>query len=235
MNLKSQILKFWICSVCTVFSVVLIFGCASTTPEAPLTPDRARLVVTLKAEPKKGWHSPRDQSEYAGTAQVGQGKQFETVDYSALDEIVVWVEPAAVEASQVTDITIDLGAAKPSLRVVPIGAVWFVKGGSAYLRSEDGRVMNLASSSRPNIRGYVEVMVETKPEPVARLYVTPTRFAQVGESNKKLTIDDLPPGPAKIVCWHPRLPGSQANIDLQAGQSTSATLTVGVNTLPKIP
>jgi hypothetical protein len=226
-------------SVSSFFSVLcvmfLLNGCGENAPESAIAADRARLVVNLKAEPKKGWHDPKTDSAYSDLSQIGQGKQFETVDYESLNEIVVWVEPSTTDPGQVTDITIDLGAPSAMLRLAPLGAVWFVKGGSAYLRTEDGHVMSLASSSRPNVRGYVEVMVESKPQPVARLYVTPTRFAQVGESNKKLTFDDLPPGPAKVVCWHPRLPGSQANADLQAGQSTSTTLTVGVNTLPKIP
>jgi hypothetical protein len=215
--------------------VLVLIGCASTAPEPPIAADRARLVVTLKAEPKQGWRDPKTDSAYTGTAQIGMGKQFETVDYESLDEIVVWVEPAMVAPAEVSGITIDLGAPTPALRVAPAGVVWFVKGGSAYLRTEEGKVMNLASSNRPTVRGYVEVMTESKPEPVARLYVTPTRFAQVGESNKRLTFDDLPPGPARLVSWHPRLPGSQASIDLPAGQSTSATLTVGVNSLPKVP
>jgi hypothetical protein len=216
-----------------VLWVVLLNGCAGTTPEPPIAPDRARLIVTPKAEPKQGWRDPKTDSAYTGTAQIGQGKQFETVDYESLDEIVVWVEPAIPVPQELTEITIDLARPDATLRVAPAGVVWFVKGGSAYLRTEDGRVMNLASSSRPTVHGYVEVMAESNPDPVARLYVTATRFAQVGQANQKMVFDGLPPGAAKAVAWHPRLPGGQTSVELEAGKSTSATVTVGVNSLPK--
>jgi hypothetical protein len=187
---------------------ILVPGCGTTAPEqSPVAPDRARLVVTLKAEPKKGWRDPKTDSSYAGASHIGQGKQFDTVDYQSLDEIVVWVEPESPVPAEVPSITIDAAAFSAAVRVVPAGAVWFVKGARAYLRTEGGQVMNLGSSNRPTVRGYVEVMVDPNPDPVARIFVAPTRFAQVGQSNQKLTFDELPPGRARVFTWHPRLPG----------------------------
>jgi hypothetical protein len=195
-------------------------------------------VVTVKAEPKKGWHDTSGDFSYTSMGEKsGMGKQFETVDYGAVDEIVVWVEPATAEPAEVPNITIDAAAPKKALQVAPPGAVWFVQhaSGGVYLRCEDGRVMNLGSSNRPTVSGYVEVIVDPKPDPIARIFIPPTRYAQVALSGRKITFDNLPPGAAKVACWHPRLPGSQNSVTLEAGKTAHATVTVGVNSLPKVP
>ena len=182
MNVRS----FTLCSQCS--GCFCLRGCASNGPEpAAIAPDRARLVVTVKAEPKKGWRDPKTDSTYSDLSQIGQGKQFETVDYESLDEIVVWVEPsmAVRRKSERHDrpVVSERGAAS---RARGRGLVLQGRRG-AYLRTEDGRVMNLSSSSRPNVCGLVEVMVDSQAEPIARIYVTPTHFAQVGQSGKKLS------------------------------------------------
>jgi hypothetical protein len=214
--------------------VAFLSGCAPAAPEpaAAAAPDRAALVVTVKAEPKKGWHDPKDDSTYAAMSQIGLAKQFETVDYSALDEIVVWVETQTPDPGPATDLTIV--RAQPTLLVAGPGARWSLPAG-AYLRTEDGRALNPGNPAVAQVRGFVEVMRESSPEPIARVYVAPSRFVKLAESGKKVTFNDLPPGPAKVVSWHPRLPGSQTTVNLEPGKSTAATLTVGVNTLPKIP
>jgi hypothetical protein len=45
---------------------------------------------------------------------------------------------------------------------------------------------------------------------------------------------DLPPGKYRAVTWHPRLPGHSIDLDLTAGQVTSATVKVSVNGLAQI-
>jgi hypothetical protein len=38
-----------------------------------------------------------------------------------------------------------------------------------------------------------------------------------------------------VSSWHPRLPGSGADVTLSTGQSANATIVVGVNSLPSVP
>jgi hypothetical protein len=80
----------------------------------------------------------------------------------------------------------------------------------------------------------VELTTPSQAQPVA-LYIAPTRHATITQAGRRVTFDDLPPGPARVSSWHPRLPGSQAQVTLQAGRVSSCTLVVGVNALPKVP
>src|SRR5690349_15818118 len=126
-----MILKFQI--FLSVFSVlVLLCGCTASTPDPTVALDRAELVVTVKAKPKKGWHDPTDASSYGDTSRIGVAGQFETVDYSGLDDIVVWVQTQTPEPGPAADLTIV--RPQPMLLVAGPGARWNLPVG-AYLRT----------------------------------------------------------------------------------------------------
>jgi hypothetical protein len=56
----------------------------------------------------------------------------------------------------------------------------------------------------------------------------------VARSGTSVDFNDLPPGECRVMSWHPRLPGSETNINLSANQLSSASIKVGVNALPKV-
>jgi hypothetical protein len=218
------------------FVVVGLIGCASKSgAPPPAAPDRATLVVTVRAEPKKGWHDPKHDSAYAGMSDIGQGKQFETVDYETLDEIVVWVEPVGWDNPNRIPFRFDSARAS-QLQVAVAGAGWLVAPGSdVYLRSEDGRVFELEKADQVPPGQLVELVSDRDSRRVGRVFLAPTPFVQTARSGQKVKFGGLPRGAAKVVCWHPRLPGSQTTVNLAAGGTTTAGVTVSVNSLPKAP
>ena len=46
---------------------------------------------------------------------------------------------------------------------------------------------------------------------------------------------DLPPGLYRVTSWHPRLPGTSTDVTLTADKTAKMTVSVGVNSLPKVP
>src|SRR5688572_18914088 len=78
--------------------LVSVAGCganksgADPDTGAKPAPGRAALSVTVRAEPKRGWRDPRRESATYDMSTVGTGRAYETIDYGALDDIVVWVD-----------------------------------------------------------------------------------------------------------------------------------------------
>ena len=224
---------------------------ADATPRATPAPDRAALAVTVRAEPKQGWRDPRRHETQYDTWMIGTGRAYETVEYAQLEDVVVWVEsPDGTQGSQ----TITLDVARPGTPIVVSGTrdTWRLDNAGAdplpvYARFESGPVVDLGTIAPrasvthvPTSTGYVELLSDARGDPLARLYVAPIptvsgNRARVVRGGTKVMFNDLAPGPARVAAWHPRLPGSSAPVNLTAGATTSATLVVGVNQLPKIP
>src|SRR6266576_2204290 len=75
--------------------LVMLCGCQSSTP--PPQAGMAAVRIRVMAEPKAGFTSPDDRVKTydAPAKRTSATGDFETVDYSALKEIVVWVEPVS--------------------------------------------------------------------------------------------------------------------------------------------
>ena len=93
-----------------------------------------------------------------------------------------------------------------------------------------GRVVSYQTVSP----GLIEVLCESRDEPIALVYVAPTRWVERSRSGTDVVFTDLPPGRCRVACWHGRLPGSHADVLLVADKTTRAVVSVGVNTLPKV-
>ena len=218
--------------------------------DAP-APDRAALSVTIRAEPKQGWRDPRRDSAIYDMSMVGVGQAYEPVEYAALDDVVVWVEsPGEPQASQT--ITMDVARPDATLKVCGTRDAWKIENSGAdglalYARYESGDVIDLGTvtpgasvSHQPTALGFVEILSDARPQPLARVYVAPIpsasgNRARVVKGGQRIVFNDLPPGAARVAAWHPRLPGSSAQVDLAPGATGRAALVVGVNQLPKIP
>src|ERR1041385_2104097 len=75
-------------------------GCQSSPP--PPASGMSSLRVRVLAEPKGGYSSPADRVQVydAPGKRTNPTGDFETVDYSALKEIVVWLEPVSGAAAK---------------------------------------------------------------------------------------------------------------------------------------
>jgi hypothetical protein len=231
-------------------------GCGSNKtgaaePASAPAPDRAALTVTVRAEPKLGYRDPRRDSATYDMSMIGAGRAYEPVEYAALDDVVVWVEvPGESSASQT--ITIDVGRPSTPLKVCGTRDAWKIENSGAeglavYARYESGDVSDLGTvapgatvSHHPKSHGFVELLSDARPYPLARVYVAPiptagANRARVVNSGRRVAFNDLPPGAARVTAWHPRLPGSSTQVNLVPGATGSATLVIGVNQLPKIP
>ena len=235
--------------------LMCIEGCGANKSRAdavpPPAPGRAALSVTVRAEPKQGWRDPRRDSATYDMSMIGAGQAYEPVEYAALDDVVVWVEsPGEPQASQT--ITIDVARPTAPVKVCGTRDSWQIEnsggeGLAVYARYESGDVTDLGTvaprasvAHQPKSQGLVEIVSDARPQPLARVYVAPiptagANRARVVKGGQRVVFNDLPPGPARVTAWHPRLPGSSAQVNLAPGATGSATLVIGVNQLPKVP
>lgn len=245
--------------VATFFLAILVLlgtaplsGCGGGggTRVQQILPGLTALQVVVRAEAKSGWSDPRNDSAYTGL-RPGEAKAFETTDYSSVDQIIVWVEPAAqpsgtIRAATAGNISINLGTTRPELLAAGRGSIWAFRNATGrvadvFLRDESGKVIPIGliagpgRSVMPDAQGLVDVMVAGRPEPVARVFIAPTAYVRLASSRQPVNFVALPPGRTKVVAWHERLPGSSVEVDLTEGKTTQAALTISVNSLPKVP
>jgi hypothetical protein len=229
--------------------LALLAGCQSATPP---TAGMAALRVHVMAEPKAGFTSPADRvSTYDTPAKrTSASGDFETVDYSALKEIVVWLEPVSGSPAKATQsaVSIDVDPQHPApalTRAVSVGEQVIVHNNGAAAANlysvSDGNDFDLGSIApggnatfTARSEGLIEILNAKLKDPVALVYAAPSPWVVLAKSGGTVELSNLPPGQYKIVSWHPRLPGSHTSVTLAANQSATATIKVGVNTLPKI-
>jgi hypothetical protein len=225
--------------------VLLLSGCQSAPrPAAGL----AALQVRVVAEPKAG-AAPAAQGVkvYDAPSKKAYGA-FEPVDYANLDQIVVWVErrPPDTTLQGLPSITVPLapGKSAPNLRVACVTQ-------TISFRNDAARAMNLYSVSDGNnfdlgslapggvaaykVRGpgLIEVLTDSIEQPIATIYAAPSRWVALAHAGETIDFQNLPPGEYRVVSWHPRLPGSQTTATLRANEVGTASIKVGVNSLPK--
>ena len=225
--------------------VLLMAGCQSVPqPAAGLAAVQVRVV----AEPKAG-AAPAAQGVkvYDAPSKKTYGA-FERVDYANLDRIVVWVERKAPDVTSQgrpsLTVPLDPGKSAADLRAASVTQ-------TISFRNEGPRAMNLYSVSDGNdfdlgpvapggfarytVRspGLIEVLTDSLEQPVATIYAAPSRWVAVARAGETIDFQNLPPGEYRIVSWHPRLPGSQTTATLRANEVGTASIKVGVNSLPK--
>lgn len=156
-----------------------------------------------------------------------------------LTEVVVWVDSSerSTVVGSSSDITVDVANPNPKLIVAAPDAIWdFLNTTgqtvSVFLRDEQGKMLPLGrvvppgSSLVPVVRGYVDVMVQGKDQPVARVFVAPSSFVQLTTSNKAVSFVAIPAGAAKVNAWHAHWPVATADLDLDPGSSQQVSVTL---------
>lgn len=236
--------------ILTTLSMALLLGCQTGAPRP--SPGMSSLHVKVIAEPKAGVFAPDDRSSTydigGGGRDLGRG-DFELVDYAALGDIVVWAEPSAASSAPApVAAALDVDAARPAAgiaRAVSVGQRLTVHNRGArpanfYSVSDgndfDAGVVSPGGSAEYVIRspGLIEILTDSAKDPIAQIYAAPTRWVALGRSGGAVDFTDLPPGPCKILSWHPRLPGHETALTLAPDQSASTSIKVGVNGLPTI-
>jgi hypothetical protein len=226
-----------------LFSVLLIsIGCASHPTSAPGT---ATLIVNVEAKPKPGVKSIHRVYVYDTPLENAPKGDYEHVDYEDLDDIIVWLEPAKPmngSALGAQDVPIYDNRPYPIDHPIAVGQTIVVHNHTAKAQKfycvSDNNEFDLpklepgqSASQRIRAAGPIEILSDLTHEPVAQLYAVPSALYGQVHSGMKMTFINLPPGACKIESYHPRLPGSEAQVNLAANQTTSATVSVGVTNL----
>jgi hypothetical protein len=234
------------CIIIVASMVLPLVGCQSApVPSAGM----AALRVKVIAEPKAG--APAESVAAYDASPVSAASGFERVDYSSLDEIVVWAEPADTGPTAqppVATVSIDVDARKPapSLSAAAcVGQRVLVRNGGSrpvsFYSVSDGNEVDLGlippgGQAEYAVRsaGLIEVLCDSSKDPVALVYAAPTRWFALARAGRSVEFNDLPPGRWKICSWHPRLPGHETVVVLVPNQAATASIKVGVNGLPLV-
>ena len=226
-----------------------IGGCAARPVEP--RPGAAVVVLEVGAKPKSGGAErfARVPVYDAAPRPAAASGQFERVDYAALDDIVVWLEPAAdvagaTPATLPAPLLVQIDPAKTSddVRAASVGQeiVFHNRGNtpaSLYSVSDDNDFESLAidsgGSGRYTVRapGLIEVLADPSQPPVAVIYAVPTPWVACTCAGESVVFRDVPPGAYQALSWHPRLPGKSASLSLAPDQVTRSTLDVGVKNI----
>lgn len=227
--------------------VGVLAGCQSAArPSTGL----ANLRVRVTAEPKEGVPTSSGQLQVYDAAARNQPGAFEHIDYGSLDDIVVWAEPVAPSDTTVVLPPRVVNVTGPMESDSPIVAASVRQ--ELVLFNRSSRSMNIYSVSDANdfdlgsiapgqrgsyvikSTGLIDILSDRAARPLAVVYAVPTPFVAETRSGAEVSFDHLPPGDYRVCSWHPRLPGSVVSVHLSADQTKSSTITVGVNSLPKV-
>lgn len=229
--------------------ILLLFLAAGCQHEARPAVGLASLRVRVEAVPKEGVPMRSPQVQVYDAAARNQSGGFEPVDYGALNDIVVWAQP--VLPSEIQRIyppkTVRINGSASADGAIVTASV----GQELVLSNDSSRAMNFYGVSDGNdfdlgtvapgrqasyvvkSPGLIEVLTDRVEQPVARVYAVASPYVAETHSGAQVTFN-LPPGDYRIVSWHPRLPGTSRSVHVSAGQTQSALITVGVNSLPKV-
>jgi hypothetical protein len=230
-----------------ILAVLLGAGCQSAPRPAA---GMAGLRVHVLAEPKAGAQpSAGKVTVYDTPAPVDYGA-FAKVDYSDLDQIVVWLEPVTASAppSFGGEITVDIDPSKASRGIGGVASVGQrivlhnTSSSSQTIYSvSDGNEFDLESvppggRAEYTVRsaGLIEILTNSAKENPVQIYAAPTPWVRMTRSGESVEFNNLPPGQYRLVSWHPRLPGTQRAVTLSADRVSDASIDVTVNTLPKV-
>lgn len=209
------------------------------------------LQVDVKAEAKTGYKLPTT-AQYGGSGKAGDEEAhdhaFHLIDYQNLRDVVVWAHPGGIKAQSSSppplDAEVKLVAAEGTVYAMSVDGRLVLKNigkkqQNVLLRGPGDELTELTvapgaqAEHTPTKPGVVEVVREQDEEPIANVYVAPTPYARVVRAGEQVTFTGLLPGSYSVGAWHPILPGSTTTVQVAKGQTAKATLTVGVNSLPR--
>ncbi len=211
--------------------IALAAGCASA-PSAP-APGRAGVAGSVRLVPHAAAPADAAPDAYADR----RLRDVRLVDYSAPGFTVVYVDGASAPGGD-AELAVEDGLAGPRLapRLAALGAGGTLRianrAGRAVVLSAPaiGRVARLADGSSAAIRvdraGPIEIHLLGSDES-ATVFAAPGPWTRADASGR-FALSDLPPGPATLRAWHPRLPPAALEIELRADAVADAALEIGV-------
>lgn len=232
-----------------MLAVAILSGCSAAPRPAP---GMASVRVNVLAEPKAGRKVTATPVLTYDTPAVAHNEgDFALVDYANLDNIVIWLEPADapnVRGPERAPVRLDVNAKHPAAGVskaVCVGQKIILRNSGSNAQTiysvSDGNDFDLGSVAPGQESAYVvknpgliEVLTESSKDPVVSLYAAPTSWVALTHSEGTVDFTNLPPGRYQLVSWHPRLPGTQQLISLAPNEAASCSISVGVNSLPKV-
>jgi len=239
-----------------IAAVATATGCAAGRKIAP---GKSAAEISVKAEPKKGYHPPSDPASYAGgpadqlASPSASAGQMTLLDYNGLYGIVIWLEPVSGSAPAAASQSFPLASPNQktvddaSPRIATIGDRLIIlnratKTDTFYLRFDDGSVADIGAIGAGKSGVYVlkrpgaqSVISDSLDRPIDRLFVTPSPLYKIAHCNSTITFSDIDPGEYRLRSWHYRLPGSSTNLTLLPGKVAKSSVIIGVNALPKVP
>jgi hypothetical protein len=203
------------------------------------------------SEPKTGVKPPPAAVGTFDTPGTQGYGPFSRVDYSEVDNIVVYLEgmtsaTTPTQAPSAFTITVDPGKSSHGIDgVVSVGQKVVLRNGGSKAQSiysvSDGNDFEISAvpvsgSGEYSVRsaGLIEIFADSSKDIAIQLFAAPTSWVQLGRAGQTLNFNNIPPGRYHLVSWHARLPGTSEEIELTADHVADATITVGVNSLPKV-
>ena len=224
-------MRRWLAGVLAVIGA-LAWGACAASPPAP----RAGLAVvagTLELVPRDGLPTHHAPGAY-GDRRL---RDVTWVDYSKPDSAVVYLDAGTRPGGRVSlaaEDTVTGSRLAPRFEVVGAGgaiaidnrstraAVVSIPGLDSVERLEPGAGIAVRAE-RP---GPVEIFLLGADEPSV-VWVAPGPWTRPGPDGRYALVD-LPPGPATLRAWHPRLPGAVAEVELHADEITPLDFELGV-------
>jgi hypothetical protein len=212
-------------------------------------PGTAAVVLAVGAKPKAKAAGAAERFARvpvydAAPRPVAATGQYERVDYAALGDIIVWLEPAPEVAPRFSPVVVPVDSARSpeTVYAASVGReVVFQNRGEApvslYSVSDENDFdlpdVPPGGEARYTVRapGLIEVLADPSRPPVATLYAAPSPWVRRARAGESVLFNNVPPGTYEAVSWHPRLPGKSATVSLVPDQVTRSTLDVGVKNI----
>ena len=238
-------MKRWLIAI-----LLLPAGCQNAAQPVATIPGLATLRVHVVAEPKAG--APRSDatlSSFDTPMQKNTGA-FTKVDYADLSQIVVWLQPGddSIVGGKRPPVELSLRDPAPVDSVTAVASVGqqvIFKNATGnpqtFYSVSDGNNFNLGSvgpgaTAQFTVKsaGTIEVLSESSTDPLAVLETAATPWIKLTRAGDGVTFSNVMPGAYTVVSWHPRLPGSQTQVQLSPDHTADVQVRVGVNALPKV-
>jgi hypothetical protein len=230
--------------------ITLIIASASVGCQSGPAPGTSAARVHVIAKPKAGVKQtfarvPTYDGAPGESVRSAGGGQYERVDYSNLQDIIVWLEPAKTAtsgAARGVELEIDPKRPDPTVHPASVGRVITFRNRTTrplpLYSVSDGNDFELrpiapGATATYTVRseGLIELLSNPAEPPIAQVYAAPSPFVARTRSGKGVSFNDVPPGSYRVMSWHPRLPSSSTNLDLQPDKVSETTITVGVDAM----
>lgn len=207
---------------------------AATAPAAAAAPDNG--TGAQPATPGAAAAAPAAGAAGAAAPAAGTGTisgQVTATPAKFGKHVVVWLDGGGLPAKPKA-VEIDQKSMKffPYLTAIPAGGKVVFRNSDPFphnVFSSDGDKFNLgmmpAKSARVHVfkkTGAYTLLCQIHPGMIAYVYVVPSKYYAVADSNGKYTIKNVPNGSYKLSAWAPKLAVSTTNVTVSGATATAS-------------